>query len=102
MASTSLDGISHGKNKTVRSTRLLERQSKKRKKSKAKGLDEESYLSKKAEVKGRLNIERKINEGFDQNDPLRLFLLGPETKQLLTLEEESQLILELQVSLLIS
>lgn len=102
LASTSLDDISLGKNRTVRSTRLLERQSKKRKKSKANFLDEESYLSKKAEVKGRLNVEKKINEGFDQNDPLRLFLWGPETKQLLTLEEESQLILQLQVSLLIS
>ncbi|XP_028776034.1 RNA polymerase sigma factor sigF, chloroplastic [Neltuma alba] len=96
LASTSSDDISLGKNKTVRSTRLLERQSKKRKKSKAKLLDEESYLSKKAEVKARLHVEKKISEGFDQNDPLRLFLWGPETKQLLTLEEESQLILQLQ------
>lgn len=95
-SSTSLDEISLGKNKIVRSTRLLGRQSKKRKKSKAKVLDEESYLSKKAELKGRLHVEKKINEGFDQNDPLRLFLWGPETKQLLTLEEETKLVLQLQ------
>lgn len=85
----------------MRSTRLLERRSKKRKKPKSKVQDEESYLTKKSDVQGRLLVEKKISERFDQNDPLRLFLWGPETKQLLTLEEESQLIVQLQVSLLI-
>lgn len=102
MTSTSLDDSSLGKNRTVRSTRLLERRSKKRRKPKSKVQDEEDYLTKKADALGKkLLVEKKINEGFDQNDPLRLFLWGPETKQLLTLEEESQLIVQLQVSLLI-
>lgn len=86
----------------MRSTRLLERRSKKRKKPKSFVQDDESYATKKSDVQAKLLAEKKINEGFDQNDPLRLFLWGPETKQLLTLEEESQLIVQLQVSLLIS
>ncbi|XP_061345773.1 RNA polymerase sigma factor sigF, chloroplastic-like isoform X2 [Gastrolobium bilobum] len=95
-ASTSLVDSSAGKNKFVRSTRLIERRSKQRKVSKSKVIDEESYLARKSDVQGRLHIEKKIKERFDQNDPLRLFLWGPETKQLLTLEEESQLIAQLQ------
>ncbi|KAF7818639.1 RNA polymerase sigma factor sigF, chloroplastic [Senna tora] len=96
LPSTHLDDSLLGKTRTVKSTRLLERRSKKRKKPKSKVLDEESYLTEKADVKGKLLVEKKINEGFDQNDPLRLFLWGPETKQLLTLEEECQLIAQLQ------
>jgi len=44
-----------------------------------------------------VDVKRKISEGFDPNDPLRLFLWGPETKQLLTAEEESELIARVQV-----
>ncbi len=51
----------------------------------------EAYISRNVDVK------RKINEGFDPNDPLRLFLWGPETKQLLTFKEESELIAQVQV-----
>ncbi|XP_019426192.1 PREDICTED: RNA polymerase sigma factor sigF, chloroplastic-like [Lupinus angustifolius] len=96
MASTSLANCSLGKNKVVRSTRLLERQSKQRKVPKSKVLDEESYLARKSDAQGRLRVEKTTKEGFNQNDPLRLFLWGPETKQLLTVEEESQLISQLQ------
>lgn len=81
------------KEKTVRSTRLLERRSKKRKMPKSKVLFHETYTSRGADVRKRLN------EGFDPNDPLRLFLGGPETKQLLTFEEESQLVIQVQVKI---
>ncbi|KAF8007712.1 hypothetical protein BT93_K1647 [Corymbia citriodora subsp. variegata] len=76
--------------KTVRSTRLLERQSKKRRVSKPKGVVTGNKSSK------RLDTKRKLNVGFDPNDPLRMFLWGPETKVLLTFKEESELILKIQ------
>ncbi|KAK9290197.1 hypothetical protein L1049_008363 [Liquidambar formosana] len=75
--------------KTVRSTRLLERQSKRRV-PKLKVMVPETYSSRRA------NLKRKLSEGFDPNDPLRLFLWGPETKQLLTVKEESELIIQIQ------
>ncbi|KAI4300301.1 hypothetical protein L6164_033693 [Bauhinia variegata] len=96
LASTSLADSSLARNKTVRSTRLRERQSKKRKVPKSKFQDDESYLAIKENAREKLHLEKKTNEGVDQSDPLRLFLWGPETKQLLTLEEESQLITQLQ------
>lgn len=95
LASTSLADSSLGKNKIVRSTR----RSKQRKVSKSKVVDEDSYLTRKSNVQGRLCVEKKLKEGFDENDPLRLFLRGPESKQLLTLVEETQLIAQLQVLL---
>lgn len=81
------------KEKTVRSTRLLERRSKKRKVPKSKVLFHENHTSRGADVRKRLN------EGFNPNDPLRLFLGGPEMKQVLTFEEESQLIVQVQVNI---
>ncbi|KAJ4704926.1 RNA polymerase sigma factor [Melia azedarach] len=44
----------------------------------------------------RLPVKKKLSEGFDPNDPLRLFLWGPETRQLLTAEEESALVAQIQ------
>ncbi|KAK7378654.1 hypothetical protein VNO80_04100 [Phaseolus coccineus] len=96
LASTSLGVSSLKRNKIVRSTRITERRSKQRKASKSKLLDEESYLERKSYVQRRLRLEKKLNEGFDQNDPLRMFLSDPESRQLLTREEESQLITQLQ------
>lgn len=81
----------------MRSTRLLERRSKQRKVPKSKVKDDETYLATKDEALERIRVEKTINEEFDQNDPLRMFLWGPETKQLLTLEQESQLISQIQV-----
>lgn len=83
-----------GSKKTVRSTRLLERRYKQRKAPKSKVIDEEGYLARKKDV--LVHEEKKLHEGSDQNDPLLLFLGAPETKQLLTLEEESQLIAQIQ------
>lgn len=40
---------------------------------------------------------RRSGEGYDPNDPLRLFLWGPEAKQLLTVKQENELIGEIQV-----
>ncbi|XP_021622017.1 RNA polymerase sigma factor sigF, chloroplastic isoform X4 [Manihot esculenta] len=76
--------------KTVRSTRHLERQSKTRRVPKARDVFHEPYNSRRADV------QKKINEGFDPKDPLRLFLWGPETKQLLTAKEESELVAQVQ------
>ncbi|KAI5425854.1 hypothetical protein KIW84_031616 [Lathyrus oleraceus] len=92
----SLADSSIGMNKIVRSTRLKERRSKQIKVSNSKVLDEERYLTKKSDVKRRLHVEKKLKEGLDGNDALRLFLRSPETKQLLNLEEESQLIAQIQ------
>lgn len=99
LASTSLANSSLKKNKVVRSTRIIERRSKQRKSSKSKIIDEESYLERKSDVQRRLRLEKKLKEGYDPNDPLRLFLSGPESRQLLTREEESLLITQLQVLL---
>lgn len=43
------------------------------------------------------DIRKRLREGLDSDDPLRLFLAGPETRQLLTFEEESELIAQVQV-----
>ena len=75
----------------MRSTRLLERRSKKRRVPNRKVTVHENKSSRRAEV------QRKIKEGHDPNDPLRLFLWGPETRKLLTVKEESDLILQIQV-----
>jgi len=56
------------------------------------------YLTKKSNVQRRLRLQKKL-KGLDGNDALRLFLWSPETKQLLSVEEESQLIAQIQVSL---
>lgn len=73
--------------RTVRSTRLLERRSRRRRVSKPKALVLERDCS------GKLLVQRTITEAFDPNDPLRLFV-GPETK-LLTANEESHLIMKI-------
>ncbi|KAG4152248.1 hypothetical protein ERO13_D04G111200v2 [Gossypium hirsutum] len=73
----------------VRSTKRLERQSKRRR-VQPKVVICETYSSR------RKDVRRKSSEVSDPNDPLRLFLWGPETKQLLTAEEESVLIIQVQ------
>lgn len=84
--------------KRVRSTRLLERRSKKRGLPKPQVLVHEINSSRNEINSSRnVDVKRKISEGYDPNDPLRLFLWGPETKQLLTAEEESELIAQVQV-----
>eukprot|EP00257_Ricinus_communis_P016624 XP_015574854.2 RNA polymerase sigma factor sigF, chloroplastic [Ricinus communis] len=87
---TDLSNFSLEEVKTVRSTRRLERQSKNRRVTKTKEIFHEPYSSRRA------GVQKKINEGFDPKDPLRLFLWGPETKQLLTAKEESELIGQVQ------
>lgn len=77
--------------KIVRSKRLLERQTKRRRVPKPQVEDQEMNYRRKPEPR------RKFDEGFDPNDPLRLFLWGPETTQLLTAKEEAALIMKIQV-----
>ncbi|XP_047332008.1 RNA polymerase sigma factor sigF, chloroplastic-like isoform X2 [Impatiens glandulifera] len=70
--------------KVVRSTRLLERRSKRQTVSKPN-------------ITNSLNVNpRKTRESFDPNDGLRRFLLCQDTKQLLTPKEESDLIDHIQ------
>lgn len=73
----------------MRSTRRLERRLKQRKvpKSKVKDIGKDD-----AQQEG-LHVEKKKNEGSDLN----LLLQSPDTKQLLTSEQESQLIAQIQV-----
>ncbi|XP_012485938.1 RNA polymerase sigma factor sigF, chloroplastic isoform X2 [Gossypium raimondii] len=74
---------------TVRSTRRLERQSKRRRMP-SKFMISDTYSLRKT------NVRKKVSGSYDPNDPLRLFLRGPETTQLLTAKEESELIVEVQ------
>lgn len=80
--------------KTVRSARLLERR---RKRLKKKRVSKSKVLIHETNSPTSLDVRKKINEGFNPNDPLRLFLWGPETKQLLTAKEEAELIARVQV-----
>lgn len=72
---------------TVRSKRLLKRQSKKL----------ESFIL--VDTRSAAEINKKINRSLDSNDPLRSFLWGPETKQLLTVKEEKDLFIQIQACL---
>ncbi|CAK9182600.1 unnamed protein product [Ilex paraguariensis] len=76
--------------KTVRSTRLQERR------SKIRGVPKPLLILHDTSRSPRTDIQRKISEGFDPSDPLRLFLSGPETRQLLTAKEELELIVQIQ------
>ncbi|CAK9320090.1 unnamed protein product [Citrullus colocynthis] len=87
---TSPDDSLSKEGRTVKSTRLQDRRSKKRKKPKHVTTIHETSNS-----RGK-DSRRKTNENFDPNDPLRLFLWGPETKKLLTAQEESELIVQIQ------
>lgn len=43
------------------------------------------------------NLLRKRSQDYDPNEALRLFLWGPETTQLLTTKEESEVMVQIQV-----
>ncbi|KAH6802646.1 RNApolymerase sigma-subunit F [Perilla frutescens var. frutescens] len=78
--------------RTVRSTRLLERQSKRRVPKPKVELQETNHHRKPGS-------HRKLDDRYDPNDPLRLFLRGPETTELLNATEESELIMKIQESM---
>jgi len=80
----------------VRSRRCLERQSKKCKVPQK--LDTVVCEVSSAALKDLLN--KKIDKGLNTDDPFRLFLWGPETKQLLTVKEEKDLFLQIQACFL--
>nr|XP_012570330.1 RNA polymerase sigma factor sigF, chloroplastic-like isoform X2 [Cicer arietinum] len=96
LASPGLAEPSLGSNKTVRSTRLRERRAKERKVSKSKVKDKETHLAGKDATQEKLQIQKKTSKGLNQNDPLNSFLQSPDSKQLLTLEQESKLIAQIQ------
>ncbi|XP_010907040.2 RNA polymerase sigma factor sigF, chloroplastic [Elaeis guineensis] len=76
----------------VRSKRLLERRSKKRKVGK-----NSNNVAREVSKLMTSDMKEKIDKGLiNQNDPLRLFLWGPETKQLLTVKEEKDLFVQIQ------
>ncbi|KAF5201008.1 Rna polymerase sigma factor sigf protein [Thalictrum thalictroides] len=74
----------------VRSGRLLARRAKKRGVSKPKVDIHEAPRLK------MVDMHRKMNEDYDPNDPLRLFLSGSGTRQLLTAKEELELFVQIQ------
>ncbi|XP_019057169.1 PREDICTED: RNA polymerase sigma factor sigF, chloroplastic [Tarenaya hassleriana] len=74
----------------VRSKRLLQRRAKNRKAPKSNALENEGYVSQ------QVNVKKKLKQGLDPDDPLQLFLWGPETKQLLSAKEESELVGQIQ------
>ncbi|RXH80748.1 hypothetical protein DVH24_004662 [Malus domestica] len=80
--------------KTVRSARLLERR---RRRLKKKRVSKSKVLIHETNGPTSSDVRKKINEGLNPNDPLRLFLWGPETKQLLTAKEEAELIAQVQL-----
>ncbi|KAJ6425444.1 hypothetical protein OIU84_026090 [Salix udensis] len=90
VASTSSSNFSSEEVKIVRSNRHLERQSLNRRVPKTKDMIFETYNSSGADA------QKRLSDGFDPNDPLRLFLWGPETTQLLTASEEFELIAQVQ------
>ncbi|KZV34129.1 RNA polymerase sigma factor sigF, chloroplastic [Dorcoceras hygrometricum] len=73
----------------VRSTRLLERRTKQRRLPELRIEVQETNHHRKRESSGK-------SGGFDSNDSLQMFLGGSETRQLLTAEEESELISKIQ------
>ena len=79
---------------TVKSTQLLERR---RKRLKKRNLLNSKVPIHDTSVPRSPDVRRKYSEGLNPNDPLRLFLWGPETRQLLTLKEEAELIARVQV-----
>lgn len=79
--------------KTVRSTRILERR---RKRIKTRKLPKSKVIGHKSNSFTSSDVPKRISEGFNPNDPLRLFLWGPETRQLLTAKEEAELIARVQ------
>ncbi|XP_045792576.1 RNA polymerase sigma factor sigF, chloroplastic-like [Trifolium pratense] len=85
-----------GRNKTVRSTRHRERRAKERKVPKSKVKDNETYLVGKDSRQEKLHVQKKINKGLNQNGLLKSFLQSPEAKQLLTSEQECQLVAQIQ------
>uniref|UniRef100_A0A1D1ZHW8 RNA polymerase sigma factor rpoD n=1 Tax=Anthurium amnicola TaxID=1678845 RepID=A0A1D1ZHW8_9ARAE len=76
---------------TVRSKQLLERRSKRRRVPK-----KTTVISDATAYSISTEMSRKMSKGLNKNDPLRLFLWGPETKQLLTLKEERDLFNKIQ------
>ncbi|PIA31097.1 hypothetical protein AQUCO_05300136v1 [Aquilegia coerulea] len=74
----------------VSSGRLLERRAMKRKVSKPKVDIHEAPRLK------RVDKHRKMTKGYNPNDPLRLFLSGSATRQLLTAKEEQELFVQIQ------
>ncbi|WCJ34480.1 RNA polymerase sigma factor sigF chloroplastic [Euphorbia peplus] len=90
MGSLGSSGFSFEEVKTVKSSRRLERQSRVRRKGRTKEMSDEVYYPRSDDV------QKRTHETFDPKDPLRMFLWGPETKQLLTAQEEFDLIAQVQ------
>ncbi|EPS59331.1 hypothetical protein M569_15477, partial [Genlisea aurea] len=78
--------------RTVRSTRLMERQTKKRRAPRVVKSDDDDGTRHKTKPEST----RNSGEDLDMNDPFRLFMRAPETTKLLTANDESELISKIQ------
>nr|XP_043613217.1 RNA polymerase sigma factor sigF, chloroplastic isoform X2 [Erigeron canadensis] len=87
LGSTNSSQLQTKKVKFVKSTRLLERQSKKRKGSKSNVIVRETSTSTKSEPEKKTSYK-----DANLHDPLRMFLARPVTRELLTSKEELELI----------
>ncbi|MQL87276.1 hypothetical protein Taro_019798 [Colocasia esculenta] len=83
---------------TVKSKRFLERRSKRRRMPKKAT----TVINNSAARSVSTEMSKKISKGLDANDPLRLFLWGPETKQLLTVKEERDLFNKIQAHIFLN
>ncbi|KAK1429408.1 hypothetical protein QVD17_11617 [Tagetes erecta] len=88
LGTTSSPELQNKKVKFVKSTRLLERQSKRRKGSKSNVIVRESTSSTKPDPPERKTSYKDAN----LHDPLRMFLARPVTRELLNSKEELELI----------
>lgn len=75
----------------IRSKRRLERQSKKRKVPKIP-----KYLDHRVTTRSAAEVNKKVDISIDSNDPLKLFLSGPQTKKLLAIKEQKELFIQIQ------
>ncbi|KAJ9554913.1 hypothetical protein OSB04_009527 [Centaurea solstitialis] len=87
LGSTNSSAVQTGKVKFVKSTRLLERQSKRRKGTKSNVVVRETSTSTKAEPEKKTSYRDS-----NLHDPLRMFLARPVTRELLSSKEELELI----------
>lgn len=95
LVSTNPGELETKKVKFVKSTRLLERQSKRRKGSKSNVIVRESNASTKPEPEKKTSYK-----DANLHDPLRMFLARPVTRELLSSKEELELIANIKVCLM--
>ncbi|XP_024986010.1 RNA polymerase sigma factor sigF, chloroplastic isoform X2 [Cynara cardunculus var. scolymus] len=94
LGSTNSSVLQTGKVKFVKSTRLLERQSKRRKGTKSNVIVRETSTSTKPEPE-----KKTTYRDSNLHDPLRMFLARPVTRELLSSKEELELIAHIKAGM---